>query len=370
MMSGKSPVVARAAYFFLNSLNNSNLVNRNDLSPLERDLGNFAVDDQKGVPQHKSAFARHIISHRLDPTNVYQNTGCYTKLIFPSQKVTVSPQVINEVAVLNEYVKNYGKDIKTIEVTCDSKSVLNFPGQLQPNQDFWVTPQESKFATVMDRALGLKSRQFPQDEKSGLNMFKHSTRGSIGLLTYDDQGNNIQIMHKPIDTQALVTYNKDFLKDLSTYVQTLDIPELTNTLKNCKKNIAPLTKNSTFQEVMATQTDIQDILWNEVQLHPQFDRSVSFVFLKQISYDKGDDNLRAFEERFKSLLEDKLYDLNNRRHVRKISQVMVLAYSETVDKDIYKKLSYLQKDIGLQFNQSFLEDLARLLKEGLTNIPC
>jgi hypothetical protein len=31
-----------------------------------------------------------------------------------------------------------------------------------------------------------------------MDMFRHSTRGSIGLLTYDSTGNNVQVTSQPI----------------------------------------------------------------------------------------------------------------------------------------------------------------------------
>lgn len=65
-----------------------------------------------------------------------------------------------------------------LSYTIDAKPG-NFPHQTQTNQDFWVCLKANfTFNNV-------KFRNTYQDEKSGMDMLKHSTRGSLGLLTYD-----------------------------------------------------------------------------------------------------------------------------------------------------------------------------------------
>jgi hypothetical protein len=83
-----------------------------------------------------------------------------------------------------------------------------FPHQKQSNQDLWVNVKtKNSYGDLIDNLIGLKHKVVPQDEKAGSGMFNHSTRGTIGLLNYDSQNNNIQMTSNPINSQDLVDYN-------------------------------------------------------------------------------------------------------------------------------------------------------------------
>jgi hypothetical protein len=72
--------------------------------------------------------------------------------------------------IIYEYSTKYDSDIESILATLDAKPG-NFPNQTQTNQDFWVT---LKSATTLNKMQ--LCRHTYQDEKSGMDMLKHSTR--------------------------------------------------------------------------------------------------------------------------------------------------------------------------------------------------
>jgi hypothetical protein len=267
-------------------------------------------------------------------------------------------RVLNEIRVIYEYYQTYHESIVSIEATMDMIPG-NFTHQVQTNQDYLI-----KLFTFGN----VKFRHTYQDEKSGMDMFRHSTRGSIGLLTYDSAtGANVQMTRDPITPEKLIEYNSKRLSGITEGLKTDGIlnESFNLVLGKCKTRVQDIDSRNT-QSIFDMHNTIQDELWNNVQRHPEYNRSISFIFTKHVDYPSpSDPKYEAFEVHFKSLLQGRLYDLNNKGDCKEIFYAMLKAYKTQVDPKIVEKLEHLHYNAGITLNTRFLQDIANLIKQGL-----
>lgn len=158
--------------------------NKQNPKPLIRDFVKIALDDTTGIVQHKTAIIKHIINQKFSLSNFYEPFIDYTNLttVKYEPNVFVDCRTLNELKSLELYMKYFGSNIIGTYATLDSRPATFFNAN-QTNPDFWVS---------------LDGKVIYQDDKSGMDMFKHSSKGSIGIVTYDQYGNNIQMTSNPI----------------------------------------------------------------------------------------------------------------------------------------------------------------------------
>jgi hypothetical protein len=331
---------------------------------LMENLVELSINHNMGVIQHKSAFIRHLITHRFEGPIMY---GLFGSRIQINNIVCVpgntDSRIINEFPVIQEYYQQFKPRITSIQANIDNQ-VGNFYAQKQTNQDFWVN-----IRTAFDNATIPKLIR-PHDEKSGMGMFKHATRGTVGLLTYDTATEeNIQIMSDTFTLNNLLDLDKKHLLSVinSMVHDNIFDKDIHNPFKKQAENILN-NSGSSFIEKQQAHRDYQQFMWDNFHTNPSYPRSISFIFPVVVDYNnpsEQDPRFGNFSEKFISLLGDKLYDLNKRGDCEAISKAMMVAYKDTVDPKIIEKLQHLQHTANITFNSKFLEDLASMIKHGI-----
>jgi hypothetical protein len=209
----------------------------------------------------------------------------------------------------------------------------------------------------------------PQDEKSGMGMFKHATRGTIGMLTYDSntQKNN-QVMSHPTEMSALRSIDRTHLQSvLESLKHDHCYTDKHDYLYKQATEILNASCN-TFAEQQHMHNIYQQFMWDNFHADPNYLLSISFIFPVTVNYNhvaENDPRFCAFKDNFSSLLQDKLYDLNKQSDCKDITFAMLKAYKETVDPKIIEKLQHLQHVAGITFNSKFLLDLTAIMKQSL-----
>jgi hypothetical protein len=358
--------VARTAYYTASTLTNDDWIHsisKNSHQPLVNNIVEMSLDSFQGIPQHKTKLVKSIINHQFPSEQVHQsfqeyllkNTEINPLIVKNEPHTLVDCRFMNELPAVKELLSRYYKDIDWLLLTNDARPA-NFPHQHQPNQDFWVMVK-----TKMDNAMGLGYKCVNHDEKSGMDMF-HSTRGTLGILTYEQNGVLVPFTKAPIN---LTDHNSGSIKNIrSVYNTKNNYPIIDEQLLKYKLQFENLLKN-TNNNLITLQEQYQKFLWESFQLNPNNERSISLIFAKEVLYQPFSEKQERFANHFKSLLADKVYDLDQRGDCQQIYKAMLIAYKENVDANIIKKLHYLNKDIDIEFNVHFLHYTAKWIKDGL-----
>lgn len=366
MMSGRSFYVARAAYHSLSALTNDNVMdhtNKNNQNKIIESLVDLSLDHSQGVIQHKSSFIRHVINHKFNGQTVYNLFTNKTKVPVTCVLGDTDARVINELPVIQKYHNTFQGSIVNIQANMDNQPG-DFHAQKQTNQDFWVS-----IKTAVDNATKPHIIR-PHDEKSGMGMFKHATRGTIGMLTYDAQTEqNVQVMSSPTSMENLLLFDNEHLNSVKNglikdniYVREVHEPliqQATTLLNN------PL---NTFTDLQRKHQLYQEFMWEYFHNNSNYPRSISYIFPITVNYNhptEQDPRFCHFRDKFISLLGDRMYDLNRRGDCKDISVAMIVAYKDAVDPKIVEKLQHLQHAANIIFNAKFLDDLAYMIKQGL-----
>lgn len=353
--------VVRTAYHCLDTLTNTDTCNKltkNNHQHLVNDIVDLGLNHNKGVLQHKAAMLNHITNHKFSASSfyaAYKNKYPNSKVL-PEPNSTCTARVINEISVIHEYERTFYNDIEKIHATMDMVP-SNFHAQKQPNADFL------SYIHIIGGGIRKAVKCVPQDEKSGMDMFKHSTSGSLGLLTYDKTtGENIQIMKNKITTLALLANDHDNLKGIRNGIKYDKLDE--NLFKNQIKDLTLKLNEFTNQRPIDIHNQYQQYLWDNFQRHPNYNRSISFIFIKEVEYSSLTDTQGAFAQQFKGLLGDNLYNMDKTGDCRDIYNAMLLAYKNTVDPQVISKINYLHHEAGITMNKHFLMHIATLMKTG------
>jgi len=336
-----------------------NNTTKNNRLPLTKPLVDLSLDHKQGVMQHKTAVLTHMIRHKFTTEELY---GIYQELYTTKLKIepntTTDLRILNEIPVIHEYMSNYQDNIEWVLATVDSRPA-SFPYQKQENQDFWVM-----LTAKGDRAMGLGYKCVPHDEKSGMDMFKHSSRGSLGLLTFESNTNtDIQIMTKSISKDDLVNlYDQNHLDMLT---QALKNDKLYDAFKGTLLDCDTLLKGKSGDPLL-THKLYQNSLWDNIQRDPRFTRSVSMILTKEVTFEPMSPNLKAFHDRFINHLgENRLYNLDRPQDFKDIYRAMLRSYKETVDDKLVDKIHHLHHTAGIKFSPHFLYEVASMIKHGL-----
>jgi hypothetical protein len=353
--------VARSAYHCLNTLTNTDTCNKttkNNQQVLVNGLVDLGLDHNKGALQHKASILNHMTTHKFPANNFYT---AY-KDIYPDSKVVSEPdstctvRVINEITVVHEYQTTFYNDIEKIHATMDMVP-SNFHAQKQNNPDFL------SYIYTIDGGIRKAIKCVPQDEKSGMDMFKHSTSGNLGLLTYDKQtGESVQIMQEKITLLDLIVKDQENLRAIG---QAMDFDMLRRkAFSNTVQELTSFLKESNTQCSVDIHNQYQQSLWDSFQRHPDYNRSISFIFIKEVEYSPLTDAEGAFAQNFKGLLGNNIYKLDRKQHCMDVYKAMLLAYKNNVDPEVLSKLSYLHNEAGIVMNKHFLMHIATLMKTG------
>ena len=374
MLSGKSIFVARAAYHCMSVLTNNdtlNQVTKNNPNPFIKEMVAFSLDGKRGIPQHKNTFFCSITNAKFDVKLFYdefgQQTGFSNSLeIIPAK---VDPRVNKEMPILRELLERYNDTISSVQINSDTV-VGNFHGQIQSNHDFWVRLKGRNF---VKKCLGFPlSDNFspicrPHDEKGGMAMLENTTKGHLGVLYFDENGQNIQMTSEPITSYKLFKFNETRINRLQQVMEIDGNLHLFQLHLNKAKNFLQGINPNDLHSVMVMNEKIQNYLWENIHSDPRFKRSVSFIFVNNLSSFPllEDEKFYMFKEKFCSLLDNKLYDLNRPQDKLAVLRALLLAYHEKVDPLIIQKLHYLHYNGGIILNPRFLNDVVNYIKSHL-----
>lgn len=134
--------------------------------------------------------------------------------------------------------------------------------------------------------------------------------------------------------------------------------DFSQSLNECQKELR------TNKSIFDINLNIENILWNDIQRHPRFPRSISFVFLHKTTFESSNPN---FEKRFLYELnlnktQEYIYSLDRKGDSKEFYRTLLKVYHEEVDSQIYYKLFYL-KSMGIKFNNHFTEILMQCARE-------
>jgi len=371
MMSSRCIYAMRAMYHGLNALTNSNVMeqtNKKNHTALAKSLVDYSMDKTQGVPQHKESMLTHIISHRFQSAEIFDvMQENYLPILKYESNVLIDPRFTKELYTIKVFHDYFKDDIDWILATNDARAA-NFPHQTQTNQDWWVN---LKIMSKIDKMFGLKTdpisyKVVPHDEKAGTGMFDHTTRGTLGILSYDTPTNQIvQITKKAITSDDIIDFNKNRLRGIVTTMETdrIDSTFCKDIIEKHKANFNTVNK-AKFQDVINAHDACQQDLWSNIHLNDNYKRSISFVFFDPHSVNCTVDDMpkvNAFRNRFITLLPDRLYNLDKKSDLHLVERAALQAYKEEVDPLIIQKLMFLQNN-GVIFNNNFLQILFTMSK--------
>lgn len=347
MINSRCFVTAKTAFNCLSTLTSKDILDTtttDNQTSFNTSIGKITLNSLLGTPQHKRAILGHMLNHKLNTKTLY-SLSAHNDLIKTTEAGGPGSHIITELATSEAYLTRFRDCIKEYEVTSDTKTITDVDGQKQTNFDFIVSilglKQKNNFVTRI------------QDCKEGGGILRHSTRGSIGIITFDKNGNNIQTTPTIIDESMLLSYNRKRLESLEIFLETKKIQDIfIDTIIKCKKEL------NSGKSIFDINKTIEDILWNEVQRNPVFPRSVSFVFLQKVDFDTSthdvSSQLRLNLDPSRNAL--KPYNLDKKGDMKEYYTILLKVYKKEVDPLIYDKLKYLQLS-GIQFNTFFLDIL-------------
>jgi hypothetical protein len=359
MLNSRSFHAIRAAYNLALTISNHSDFEKNKTQPFISQAVRNSIDDAQGIPQHKAALLKHLTHQRLPAEYFYEyfkDISANGDLIKYEPHALTDFRITNEFAVLQEYLKTYGHDIAWVYATIDARAAT-FPKAQQSNPDFWV---------YLNKALGLKEpRCTYQDEKSGMDMMRHSSRGSIGVLYYDENGTNIQMTQNPITVQDLIRYNNSRVQDISNALRHDGLYDtFEKTILQAKTKASEIKGNASFQDFALLHKDLQDLLWTKLQCNPNYNRSISFVFLKQIINTPMTDNEYLFSQAFQSKLKPgHLYNLDKKGDLKELYTALIYA-GKRIDTHFVDKL-YNMHHNGVTLTNDIMLILKEVTKHAL-----
>lgn len=120
--------------------------------------------------------------------------------------------------------------------------------------------------------------------------------------------------------------------------------------------------DTTFYE---TQNKINNLLWDNVHLHPEIKRSLSFPMLETINTFKVDENFNRFHHEFIKHLNDENYHLDKIGDRFFFYHPIMEAYQK-IDPQAAAKLLYLHHKAKINLDPYFLQELAIHIKVIIT----
>lgn len=379
MISSRCIYAVKTAYICLHAISNNDFFNKlsnpsTTKKEFDNAIGTLALDHSLGTPQHKKSILSHMFNHQYNTKNVYALVPSHQHLIVANEPKGPSPHIITEMPLIKILLDNFSEDIKSVIITSDTIPVV-FDGQKQPNVDYILEIAAKKFDTIFGFGSNRRDNNIEcitryHDCKDSQGMLRHATRGTIGLITFDPNGKNIQTMPFVVDSSLLKDFIKNRLSSLEIYLNNARILELfENSLEQCK------TELESNKSIFDINKNIEHILWHDIQKHPSFPRSISFVFLNQTTFDDesavGNGSIikyNAFQQKLLALLNINRNakdpkDLNKKGDMKEYYRALIKAYQAEVDPAIIEKLNLLNVK-GIRLSNSFIEILNHLSRHG------
>jgi hypothetical protein len=325
-------------------------ISRTNHESLIEALYDYALDHNKGIVQLKGALLHSMFRQKYsleDFNKVHLKKNPGTKAVFAAN-VSSDFRIFAELPVIVAYESTFKCNIKNILLTGDSMPT-KFLKQKQSNPD-----------AIVEIISTHGFKQTYQDVKSGADIIKHTTRGSLGIITYDHNQQVFPFTGGDLDLKRF-NYSREY-GIRSSLTEVLD-KNASMAFEVTLDKVIEILK--TEQSILVQNNNIQTILWNDIQCHPHYKRSVSFIFTPTISVSPSDLRFELYKNKFCASLSDRMYDLNKTQDRKDIFTAMLKAYYE-VDPKFVQKLEYYHRSMNLDIDKLFLQCLAQVIKEGFT----
>jgi hypothetical protein len=270
---------------------------------------------------------------------------------------------LNEVKAVDELLFRHSPIVLWMIATGDFAASSFINQAQQSNPDIWAA-----FRCISQpNSIDAKHNYVALDEKSGMNMFKSSTKGTLGYITYDSKGihsfTKEEILLREYNIKRLRQLKQAFESDSLLDVYEHRVEDFLNEFG--KINEADISKLCFLQE------RVQDFLVNDVQTNPAFRRSLSMVFTQRVDYEPASARLNDFCERLlfhlknsgrrnDSYNDDRFYDMNVVGHKKVFFYCSVRAYEEVIDPSIRSKMKHLSEGLKIIFDADFIEAVKQL----------
>lgn len=348
MISARCIYASRAIFHTFKAItNNDILTSKNDFqrtTELKKSIIDLHHDHSMGAVQHKN-----VVSTILLPTKKF-NTNDLSPLIVGDnieipRDIQHDGRVFKEITAQKEMIEKYGPFHK-VYMNFDSKDIISYR-QNQLRQDFVFHLYGNDDSIILR----------PMDEKAGSYMLETSSKGTIGILTYDISSGtpeNIPILTYPVTPFHLLECDKRNLKNLAkTLINDSIEPSFSE--KIWEKGTV-LLKNPSNKPLLELHEAYASYVWEKVQKNPLFKRSVSTIITKQVDFKPFTKEEDQFHHDFYNLLEPRMYNLSkygDRIHVMKAA---FYAFSRH-DPDLALNLKHLHKQ-GL-LNDDFFDMISK-----------
>ena len=255
-----------------------------------------------GSPSHIKSFFLHTTRGRINSSEFAESM----QRLYNNNQITLSPNVDMDMRSPIEYttalelVRTFPM-IKNIHLNLDTPAEWTSPYQKQANTDFTVT-LEGKWGP----------KKVYLDQKCGKDMYSHLTRGHVGILAYDDNGEIIQTgpePFKPLDP-FIDSLHNEYQKKL-TWVTKNDNDSMSEYIVQPAINRLRAI-SATPGNALEKHKEFTNVLWTDIQAHPSFKRSVSTILFKTgaVNTKLTDTQLEEFAKHFKNYLPAGTYDLS------------------------------------------------------------
>ena len=334
-----------------------NTTTKTDSNNLLSEIIKYSNDIDNGTPQHKFNYIFQLLRQKFTFEHIKKEfQKLYPELNgqieFPNTGSS-DVRIVGELPVAIAILKNLPNITK-----------LKFSGDLppdNPNSPFLVKRKQANPDFIVDIDGKYGQKQIYQDVKSGMDLFKNTTRGHVGIVTF--MGNQlIPTTKKPLDISALADYNRERVRGLEIVSKADNGGVLSGHFLGAFEKgwgILNRSKSAKIPFSIEQHNEIQHHYWTEVQNHYDFKRSVGLIFVQYIGRIPTEHEYIKFTSRISQLLPDGVYDISRPQDKHFLLQVSLRAFIETVDPLLPAKLLHLNSQ-GIHLDVMILDILKNI----------
>jgi hypothetical protein len=334
-----------------------NTTTKTNSNNLLSEIIKYSNDINNGAPQHKYSYIFQLLRHKFTFEQIKKEfQKLYPELNgqidFPNSGCS-DLRIVGELPVAIAILKNLPNITK-----------LKFSGDLppdQPNSPFLLKRKQANPDFIVDIDGKYGQKQIYQDVKSGMDLFKNTTRGHVGIVTFIEN-QLIPTTKKPLNISHLEHYNFERLKGLETVCDTdnngVVSPHILGAFEK-GWGILNRSKAAKIPFSIEQHNEVQYHYWTEVQNHTDFKRSVGLIFIQYIGRTPTDQEYEKFTSRISQLLPDGVYDISRPQDKHFLLQVSLRAFIETVDPLLPAKLLHLNSQ-GIHLDSMVLDILKNI----------
>lgn len=350
MISARCMYASRAIYYSLKAMTSPDIfkekTNKEKTRALTKQLIALHDDHHKGAVQHKSVFVTAATPTKKFTTNDLSDLIKFNTNTEIPKEISYDGRVFKEITATKEITETYGPFVK-VYMNFDSKDIIAYKqNQARPDFIFSILGNDN---SIIPRVM---------DEKAGVHMLETSSKGTLGILTYDISSGipqNVPILGYPVTPPNLLTVDRRNLGRLQLSFENDNVaPELSD--KIAKQGTYIL--NESEKKPLEIHENYMSFIWNKVQKNQLFKRSASIIITKQINFQELTPEEQQFHNDFYSKLENRTYNISKYGDRIQITKAAFYAFSRQ-DPDLLFNLTHLHKE-GL-LNNDFFDTISKAI---------